>query len=47
LPVVVELPETVKPPVPVPSPIVVEANAVRPPLNCVSVEVPLPICGNG
>lgn len=45
--VVVAPPFTVSPPVCVPSPIVEDAYAVSPPLNCVSVEVALPASGNG
>lgn len=47
LPVVVAPPFTVRPPACVPSPIVEEAYAVRPPLNWVSVEVAFPARPNG
>ena len=42
LPVVVAPPEIVSPVACPPAPIVEDANAVKPPLNCVSVEVALP-----
>src|SRR5579872_4848105 len=42
LPVVVAPPLIVRPPVWLPLPIVLDANAVSPPLNCVRVEVALP-----
>jgi len=45
--VVVALPDIVSPPKPVPSPIVDEAYAVSPPLNCVSVVVALPAALKG
>lgn len=47
VPVVVAFPEIVRPPSAVPFPMVVEACAVRPPLNCVSVDVAFPASGNG
>jgi hypothetical protein len=47
LPVVVALPLIVSPEIAVPLPIVDEAYAVRPPLNCVSVEVALPVSVKG
>ena len=47
LPVVVAPPKMVRPPVADPLPMVVEAKAVRPPLNCVRVEVALPERVNG
>lgn len=47
LPVVVAPPEIVRPPVCAPLPIVVDAYEVRPPLNCVSVDVAFPATLNG
>jgi len=47
LPVVVAPPDIVSPPACAPLPIVDDANAVRPPPNCVSVEVELPVPWNG
>ncbi len=47
LPVVVAPPEIVKPPACVELPMVDEAKAVKPPLNCVSVVVALPGAKNG
>jgi hypothetical protein len=46
-PVVVAPPEMVSPPVCEPEPMVEEAKAVRPPLNCVRVEVELLVPKNG
>ena len=46
-PVTNRFPKTVSPPFAVPSPIVEEAKAVRPPLNCVRVDVALPASENG
>ena len=46
-PVVVAPPAIVSPPVCVPLPIVDDANAVSPALNCVRVEVALPAAWNG
>jgi hypothetical protein len=46
-PVVVAEPLMVRPEIAVPPPIVVEAKDVRPPLNCVSVVVALPVAVNG
>ena len=40
-------PEMVRPEIAVPAPMVVEAKDVRPPLNCVRVEVALPVAVNG
>jgi hypothetical protein len=37
----------VRPEIAVPAPMVVEAKDVRPPLNCVSVVVALPVAVNG
>ena len=45
--VVVAVPETVSPPPAVPLPMVVDAYAVNPPLNCVSVVVAFPANANG
>ena len=47
LPVVVAPPNIVSPVVCVPAPIVDDANAVRPPLNCVRVDVAFPVSANG
>ncbi len=46
-PVVVAPPDMVSPPFWLPLPMVDEAYAVSPPLNCVSVEVELPVPWNG
>ena len=46
-PVVVAPPKMVRPPICVPEPMVDEANAVRPRLNCVSVVVAFPAAWNG
>jgi len=47
LSVVVEPPLIVRPPCCVPLPMVLDAKAVRPPLNWVRVEVALPVTLNG
>jgi hypothetical protein len=46
-PVVVAPPAIVRPPVWVPEPIVEEAYAVKPPLNCVRVDVAFPVSAKG